>query len=324
MKYAGIFGDAVPSSRGGAARSAGVVGNAELSQDSCPTTPAAPSLQASPYRARAPRAQPPLLSRSGLGLGLGLILFLFNATLMAQDPPAGILTAIGVDQKLNAPVPLDLHFKNEEGKDVRLGDLFRGKPIVLSLVYYECPMLCSMTLNGLVKSTKPLAFKIGNEFDIVTISIDPRETPELAAAKKEVYLKDYGRPGAAPGWHFLTGPADSIQKLTGAVGYRYQWDDYTKQWAHVSAIVILTPDGRVSQYLYGIEFSARDLRLSLVQASQNKIGTLVDRILLYCYHYNPETGKYGLVIMSTVRIASLGTVFALAAFIFLSRRRETT
>lgn len=257
-------------------------------------------------------------------IALLLLSLLITAQARAQDPPGGILTEIGVDQKLNAPVPLDLHFKNEQGRDVRLRDYFRGKPVVLSLVYYECPMLCSMTLNGLVKSVRPLAFSVGDEFDILTISFDPRETPELATAKKAAYVKDYDRHNAASGWHFLTGPADSIRDLTDAVGYRYKWDDYTKQWAHVSAIMILTPDGRLSQYLYGIEFSARDLRLSLVQASQNKIGTLVDRILLYCYHYNPDTGKYGLVIMNTVRITSLAAVLALAVFIIVnSKRRET-
>jgi protein SCO1 len=250
--------------------------------------------------------------------------YLFFAILptQAQDPPAGILNEIGVDQKLNVPVPLDLTFKDETGNDVKLRDFFDRKPVILSLVYYECPMLCSMTLNGLVKSMRPLAFNIGDDFEVVTISFDPNEKHDLAAAKKDVYVKDYGRAGAEKGWHFLTGSADSIERLTQAVGYRYQWDKYTKQWAHVSAIVILTPDGRVSQYLYGIEFSSRDLRLSLVQASQNRIGTLVDRILLYCYHYNPETGKYGIVIMNTVRIASLATVVALAAFIVFSRRRE--
>jgi protein SCO1 len=249
-------------------------------------------------------------------------LLLANSIALAQDPPAGILMEIGVDQKLNAAVPLNLPFKDESGNDVRLGDFFQQKPVVLSLVYFECPMLCTMTLNGLVKSMRPLAFDIGKEFDVVTISIDPKETPELAAAKKNVYVKEYGRAGAASGWHFLTGSKDSIARLTDAVGYRYKWDEYTKQWAHVSAIMILTPDGRMSQYLYGIEFSPRDLRLSLVQATQNKIGNLVDRILLYCYHYNPDTGRYGLVIMSTVRLASLGTVLALATFVIISRRRE--
>jgi protein SCO1/2 len=255
---------------------------------------------------------------------LALILILFaSSSAVAQDPPAGVLAEIGVDQKLSASVPLDLVFKDESGADVALRNFIHDKPVILSLVYYECPMLCSMTLNGLVKSLRPLSFDVGREFEVVTVSIDPRETSGLAAAKKDVYVKDYGRDGARSGWHFLTGSADSIRQLTDAVGYRYKWDPYTKQWAHVSAIVVLTPDGRVSQYLYGIEFSSRDLRLSLVQASMNRIGTVVDRILLYCYHYVPETGKYGLVIMNTVRLASLATVLALATFIVLSRRRES-
>ena len=253
---------------------------------------------------------------------LAFIFFVYGSVALAQDPPAGVLTQIGVDQKLNAAVPQDLRFKDELGRDVQLRHFFKGKPVILSLVYYECPMLCSMTLNGLVRSMRPLAFDIGDEFEVITISFDPNETPGLAAAKKDVYVNDYGRAGAASGWHFLTGSADSIARLTEAVGYRYQWDEYTKQWAHVSAIMVLTPDGRVSQYLYGIEFSSRDLRLSLVQASRNKIGTLVDRILLYCYQYNPHTGRYGVVIMNTVRLASVATVLALAAFIILNRRRE--
>lgn len=252
-----------------------------------------------------------------------IALILWSATAFAQDPPAGVLAEIGIDQKLNAPIPMNLLFRDESGTDVRIGEFFHGKPVILSLVYYECPMLCSMTLNGLVKSLRPLTFTIGKEFEVVTVSFDPSEKPDLAAAKKSVYVQDYGRPGAGSGWHFLTGSADSIHRLTEAVGYRYQWDEYTKQWAHVSAILVLTPEGKVSQYLYGIEFSARDVRLSLIQASQNKIGTLVDRVLLYCYHYNPETGRYGLVIMNMVRMASLATVAALALFIAISVRRET-
>jgi protein SCO1/2 len=253
-------------------------------------------------------------------LGLGLLL-LVATPLFAQDPPSRVLAAIGVDQKLNAAVPLDVTFHDESGRTVALSQFFHGKPVVLSLVYYECPMLCSMTLNGLVKSMRPLPLHIGDEFEVLTISFDPREKPDLAAAKKKVYVSDYGHPEAASGWHFLTGSTEAIERLTESVGYHFKWDDDTKQWAHVSAIMVLTPEGRVSQYLYGIEFSSRDLRLSLVQASRNKIGTLVDRILLYCYHYNPDTGKYGLVVMSTVRLASLATVIALATFIVVSRRR---
>lgn len=252
---------------------------------------------------------------------LFLLLFATSAA-SAQDPPAGVLAHVGIDQKLNSAIPLDLPFKDETGKDVRLKDLFRGKPVVLSLVYYECPMLCSMTLNGLVKTMRPLSFNVGDEYDVITVSFDPRETPALAAAKKNVYIKDYDRAGAGSGWHFLTGPEESIRQLTSTVGFRYQWDDKTSQWAHASAIMVVTPEGRVSQYLYGIEFAPRDLRLSLIEASQNKIGTLVDRILLFCYHYNPETGKYGFMIMTTIRVAGLATVLLLATFVVVSRRRE--
>src|SRR5690242_13053096 len=179
-----------------------------------------------------------------------VLLFFISTALMAQDPPAGILTEIGVDQKLNASLPLDLPFKDETGKDVILRDFFRERPVVLSLVYYECPMLCSMTLNGLVKAMRPLAFSVGQDFDVVTVSFDPNEKPLLAAAKKDVYVKDYSRPSAAAGWHFLTGSSQSIRQLTDAAGYRFKWDEYTKQWAHTSAIIVLTPDGRVSQYLF--------------------------------------------------------------------------
>jgi protein SCO1/2 len=252
---------------------------------------------------------------------LVFFLLLIAPPLLAQDPPSGVLADIGVDQKLSAALPLDLVFQDESGKSVPLERFFHKKPVVLSLVYYECPMLCSMTLNGLVKSMRAIPFHIGEEFEVLTISFDPSEKPELAAAKKQVYVGDYGRPDAAAGWHFLTGSKESIERLTEAVGYRYKWDNVTKQWAHASAIMVVTPEGRLSQYLYGIEFSSRDLRLSLVQASQNKIGNLVDRILLFCYHYNPDTGKYGLVVMNTVRLASVATVLALATFIVVSRRR---
>ena len=246
----------------------------------------------------------------------------FLPLLRAQDPPAGILTEIGVDQKLDSQLPLDAALRDEDGRAVRLKDYFNGKPVILSFVYFECPMLCTMTLNGLVHSLKPLSFSIGKEFEVVSISIDPSETPRLASQKKQTYVKEYGRAGAAAGWHFLTGDQESIRRITGAAGYRYKWDEHTKQWAHISAIVIATPDGRVSQYLHGIEFASRDVRLSLVKASEYKIGTIVDRALLYCYHYDPTTGKYGFVIMNTVRVAGLATVCALAAFIVISVRRE--
>jgi protein SCO1/2 len=225
-----------------------------------------------------------------------------------------------VDQQLNAQVPPDLTFRDDSGKEVQIGDYFRRKPLILSLVYYECPMLCSMTLNGLTEALRALSFDVGKEFDVLTVSFEPKDTPAAAAAKKASYVKDYGRIAAAAGWHFLTGDERSIQALTDAVGYRYKWDTLTNQWAHVSAIMILTPDGRVSQYLYGLEFSARDIRLSLIQASQNKIGTVVDQLILYCYHYDPATGKYGFAIMTAIRLAGFGTLLALTLFVLKNRR----
>jgi len=251
-----------------------------------------------------------------------LLLFAFTPSLRSQDPPAGILTEIGVDQKLDAQLPLDAVLRDEEGRAVTLKNYFNDKPVILSFVYFECPMLCTMTLNGLVHSLKPLSFQIGKEFEVISISIDPSESSSLASQKKQTYVKEYGRAGASSGWHFLTGDQESIRRITDAAGYRYKWDEHTRQWAHVSAIVIATPDGRVSQYLHGIEFSSRDVRLSLVKASEYKIGTIVDRALLYCYHYDPTTGKYGFVIMNSVRVAGLATVCALAAFIVMSVRRE--
>jgi len=251
-----------------------------------------------------------------------LLFFTLTPPLLSQDPPAGILTEMGVDQKLDSQLPMDAVLRDEEGRAVPLKEYFQGTPVILSFVYFECPMLCTMTLNGLVHSLKPLSFNVGKEFEVISISIDPSETPSLAAQKKQSYIKEYGRSGASLGWHFLTGDQESIRRITDAAGYRYKWDEHTKQWAHVSAIVIATPDGRVSQYLHGIEFASRDVRLSLVKASEYKIGTIVDRALLYCYHYDPTTGKYGFVIMNTVRLAGLATVFALAAFIVVSVRRE--
>jgi protein SCO1 len=287
--------------------------NAEASTSRSGTTPAR-----QPARWRAP---PPNLGGELLPLMVVCILIAICPHLaFSQGAPDSILTQIGVDQRLNAQLPLDLVFHDESGKDVRLGDYFHSKPVILSLVYYECSMLCSMTLNGLTEAMRALSFDAGKQFEVLTISFEPKDTPAIASAKKASYLKEYGRSGAASGWHFLTGSRESIKSLTNKVGYRYKWDPYTNQWAHVSAIMILTPQGRVSQYLYGLEFSARDVRLSLIEASQNKIGSIVDHIVLYCYHYDPATGKYGLVIMSVVRLAGFGTVFALALFVFKNRR----
>lgn len=244
----------------------------------------------------------------------------------AQAPKGGLpvpLRKVGVDQRLNNQVPLDLVFRDESGQEVKLGQYFGHRPVILSLVYYDCPMLCTLVLNGLVGSMKALQFDVGREFEVVTISFDPREKPDVAREKKAGYMARYGREGAAQGWHFLTGDEPSITALADAVGFRYAWDEETRQFAHASAIMVLTPEGRVSRYFYGIEYAPRDLKLGLVEASNNKIGSPVDQILLYCYHYDPQTGKYGFAIMNAIRVLGFATFFGLALLIFILKRRET-
>jgi protein SCO1/2 len=210
---------------------------------------------------------------------------------------------------------MDLVFQDERGNDVRLGDLFDGKPVLLTLVYYECPMLCTEILNGVLRSLRALSFNVGEEFNIVTVSFDPDETPTLALTKKRLYIDRYARDGAEEGWHFLTGDEESIRRLTESVGYRYTYVPARDQYAHASGIMVLTPTGKISRYFYGIEYPARDLRLGLVEAAANKIGTAVDQILLLCFHYDPTTGKYGMVIMNVIRLLGFITVAALAAFV---------
>jgi cytochrome c oxidase subunit II len=221
---------------------------------------------------------------------------------------------VGLDQRLDAQVPLDLEFRDETGRAVRLGDYFRGKPVILVLAYYRCPMLCTQVLNGLLDALRGLPFVSGNEFQIVTVSFDPRETPELAAAKKKSYVEGYGRPGAEEGWHFLTGQQPAIDRLTQAVGFRSHYDARQGQFAHASGIMLVTPQGRLARYLYGTLYKVRDLRLGLVEASENKIGTPGDQILLYCYHYDPETGTYRAA-MNMVRVGGIVTVLALGLFV---------
>jgi protein SCO1/2 len=231
------------------------------------------------------------------------------------------LKNVGIDQKLNQQVPLDAVFKDEHGQDVRLGQFFKGKPVILSLVYYSCPMLCTQVLNGMMGSLRRVSFNIGEQFEVVTVSFDPKETPELAAAKKVTYVKGYNRAGAEAGWHFLTGDEANIKRLTESVGFRYAWDDQTKQFAHASGIMVLTPEGKIARYFYGIEYPPNDLRLGLVEASQNKIGTPVDALMLYCYHYDPATGKYGVVIMNVMRIAGIITLVLIVGLLLVLRKR---
>jgi protein SCO1 len=239
-----------------------------------------------------------------------------------QDQKPRILEQVGIDQKLNTQLPLDLTFRDEHGKTVRLGDYFGSKPVIVSLVYYRCPMLCEQVLNGMTAALNVLRFDVGKEFNIVTVSIDPTETPEIAAKKKEVFLHRYQRPTADKGWAYLTGDQGNIEQLAKAIGFRYVYDERTKQYAHASGIVIATPEGRLAQYYYGIEYSPKDLRLGLIEASQNKIGTVVDQLLLYCYHYDPETGHYGAIAMRVMRIAGALTVVVLGGFVITMLRRE--
>ncbi len=237
------------------------------------------------------------------------------------SPPANVrppgLANVGFEQKLNGQIPLDVSFRDETGKTVQLADYFGRRPVILNLVYYQCPMLCGEVLNGLTTSLRALKFDVGKEFEVLTVSFDPRETPELAAAKKAAMLKRYARPGAEQGWHFLTGPKDSIEKLTNAAGFQYQFDPKTGQFAHATAIMVLTPQGKIAQYYYGVEYAPKDLRLGLVQASNNKVGNVVDQVLLYCYHYDPATGKYGAIVTRVLRLAGLATLAILGVMILV-------
>ena len=243
-----------------------------------------------------------------------------------MSPPANVrpprLENVGIEQRLDSQVPPDLAFRDETGRAVRLGDYFGKKPLILNLVYYNCTMLCGEALAGLSSAMRLVKFDVGKEFDVVTVSFDPRETPEIAAAKKKDYVKRYGRSGADTGWHFLTGPAESVNALTKAVGFQYQYDPKINQFAHATAIMVLTPEGRISRYFYGVDFPPKDLRMGLVEASQGKIGNPIDAVLLYCYHYDPATGKYGAVITNILRLAAAATILILGGFIFIMLRLE--
>ncbi len=261
--------------------------------------------------------------RGGIRLLACCILCLLCAfTASGQQRVQTVLSEVGIDQRLGDAIPLDLAFRNEAGEAVRLGDYLGEKPAILSLVYYECPMLCTQILNGLLASLRVLSFDVGSEFEVITVSFDPEETADLAREKKESYVGRYGRKGAASGWHFLTGDSASIEALTRAVGFRYVYDPGSELFAHASGVMVLTPEGRLSRYFYGIEYAPRDLRLGLIEASANEIGTAVDEVLLYCFRYDPSSGKYSLVIMNVVRLAGIATVGLLGGFVFIMLRRE--
>lgn len=268
----------------------------------------------------------------GAGLALTFVALFFTLPAWSQGgmnngimaPPANLRPAglkhVGIEQHLNDQIPPDLAFRDESGKAVRLADYFGKKPLILNLVYYRCPMLCNEVLTGLESALRVLKFDVGNEFDVLTVSFDPNDTPETATAKKADYIKRYGRAGAERGWHFLTGSQSSIDALTNAAGFQYQYDPKIQQFAHATAIMILTPEGKIAQYYYGVEYAPKDLRLGLIQAADNKIGTPVDQVLLYCYHYDPDTGKYGAIIGRVLQLSGLATVLVLGTFLALMLR----
>ena len=242
-----------------------------------------------------------------------------------MSPPANVrppgLKNVGMRQNLNQPIPVNLTFTDDLGRTVRLGDYFGKKPIILNLVYFTCPMLCGEVLSGLENSLRMMKFEVGKEFDVITVSFDPHDTPEVAAKKKSEFLRRYKRPGAEQGWHFLVGHQDSIDSLTRAAGFDYEYDPKTRQFAHTAAILILTPEGRIAQYYYGIEYPPKDLRLGLVEAGAGQIGNVVDALLLYCYHYDPEQGKYSATILRVLRLAGVATMLFIGTLIFVMIRR---
>jgi protein SCO1 len=250
-----------------------------------------------------------------------IIVTTHHGSIKAEATLPPLLKKVGFDQKLDQQLPLDLPFRDESGGSIELGRYFSGKPVILVLAYYRCPMLCTLVLNGLVRSLADVPFDAGKDFEVVVVSIDSRETPQLAADKKRTYVERYGREGTADGWHFLTSPQPSIDALADAVGFRFAFDAARDEFAHASGIVVLTPQGRISRYFYDVKFSPRDVRLGLVEASHNKIGSPIDQVLLFCFHYDPAEGKYGATIMSLVRVGGVLTMLAVVGLLaFLSIR----
>jgi len=244
------------------------------------------------------------------------------AQLASPTPAPQVFEKVGIDQKLNEQIPLNLEFTDESGNTVHLGMYFHEKPVIVSLVYYKCPMLCTQVLNGMVETFKTLKYTAGQDFEVVTVSIDPTETHELAAEKKQQYIEAYERSGAAEGWHFLVGKQESITALANAVGFRYIYDQTTGQFAHSSGIMVATPGGKVARYLYGIEYAAKDLTFSMMEASKGNIGSPVEKLLLLCYHYDPMTGKYGVVVGNILRGAGALTVLLLGGYMVVNFLRD--
>jgi len=259
-----------------------------------------------------------------------LIALLVPIGVHADSPAPGLpasvrpeaLRDVGFDQRLDESIPLDLTFRDEAGRPVTLGSLFRGRPVILNLAYYRCPMLCTLVLNGLLSSMRALPFDVGKEFDVLTVSFDPEDTPEQATQKKATYLGEYRRPGADAGWHFLTGDAASIEALARAVGFRYHYDPDRKEFAHAAGIAVLTPAGRIARYFFGVEFSPRDLKFGLMEAAEGRIGSPIDQLLLFCFHYDPSSGRYTTAVLTVVRAGGVLTLLILAAFIAWAVRRE--
>ncbi len=277
------------------------------------TQPKKFALARTPSPARGTRALP--------GVAFLILLGLVVSGL-AQTTQEKIASRAGLEQKLNSQVPLDAVFRDEHGNAVTLGSFFGAKPVILALAYYECPNLCTLVLNGVLQTAQELKFNAGQEYQIVVVSFDARERPGLAAAKKQIYIERYGRAGARDGWHFLTGDQEAIARLAQSVGYRFAYDETTRQFAHPSAIMVLTPAGRVSRYFPGIEYPPREVRLSLIEASRERVGSLADRVFLLCFHYNPATGKYGLLISRVLQFAGVGTAALLALYVAMMVRRE--
>ena len=238
-----------------------------------------------------------------------------------MTPPQ--LQDVSFRQQLNEMLPLDAQFKDETGRTVALGDYFGKRPVILAFVYYTCPMLCTQVMNGLSSALKVMPFAAGQDYEVVLVSFDSRDTPADAAEKKRTHLEYWSAQKDAASWHLLTGDEATIRRATSAAGFTYRWDEPTGQFAHVSGVLVVTPEGRLSRYFYGVEFSPKELRLALVESGEGKVGNPIDELLLYCFHYNPESGRYGLMVMNLVRLGGIATVLFIGGSIFMMRRRET-
>ena len=246
----------------------------------------------------------------------------FTGGIVASNVPPQ-LKEVTFAQRLNERLPLEATLRDEAGRTVALGDFFGDRPVLLAFVYYQCPLLCSQVMNGISSALKVMPYVPGEDFDVVLISFDPRDTPEAANAKKRAHLLHWGRQDTADGWHFLTGDEATIRQVTAAAGFNYTWDEPTKQFAHVSGVLAVTPDGRLSRYFYGVEYSPKELRMALVESGAGKVGSLVDELLLYCFQYDPESGRYGVIVMNLIRLGGILTLAGMAGFVLLMRRRES-